>query len=272
MNHLLRGLAPLSEEAWAGLDDEVSARLKPNLAARRLVDFSGPYGWQHDASALGRVGELGELPGGMPGEGVTTRQRQVLPLVEVRVPCTISRAEIASAERGAADVELEAARKAAEQAARIENRAVFHGWGEACITGITEASSHQKSTLGENSGDYPSVVAQAVDKLRRAGIEGPYGLVVGPDGYTHIVETTEHGGYLLMDHLRRVLGGGSVVRSPGVDGAVVLSLRGGDFRLEVGQDLSVGYERHDDASVTFYLEESFTFRVLEPDAAIALTR
>ena len=76
------------------------------------------------------------------------------------------------------------------------------------------------------------------------GIEGPYALAIGPDGYTRIVETTEHGGYLLIDHLPRVLGG-RLVWAPGVDGAVVLSERGGDFVLDVGQDLSIGYDRHD---------------------------
>ncbi|GAA4873026.1 family 1 encapsulin nanocompartment shell protein [Saccharopolyspora cebuensis] len=272
MNHLLRDLAPLSDTAWAAIDSEVAERLKPHLAARRLADFHGPHGWQHDASGLGRIATLSGPPAGEVGEGTTTRQRQVLPLVEVRVPFTLSRAEIADAERGALDLDLDAARQAAERAARIENRAVFHGWEEACMTGITQASSHPASALGEDADDYPRVAARAVDTLRSAGIEGPYGLVIDPEGYTHIVETTEHGGYLLMDHLRRVLGGGSVVRSPGIDGAVVMSLRGGDFRLEVGQDLSVGYERHDDTAVTFYLEESFTFRVTEPDAAIALTR
>lgn len=272
MNHLLRDLAPLSDTAWAAIDAEATERLKPHLAARRIADFGGPHGWQHDASSSGRVATLSGLPSELAGEPPTTRQRQVLPLVEVRIPFTVGRAEIADAERGAVDLELDAVRLAAEQAAWIENRAVFHGWDEACMVGISQASSHPRRTWGEDADDYPRVVAQAVDTLRRAGIEGPYGLIIGPEGYTHIVATTEHGGYLLMDHLRRVLFGGSVVRSPGVDGAVVLSLRGGDFRFEVGQDLSVGYERHDDTTVTFYLEESFTFRVTEPDAAIALTR
>lgn len=59
--------------------------------------------------------------------------------------------------------------------------------------------------------------------------------------------------------------------APGLDGALVMSKRGGDFVLDVGQDLSIGYVRHDAELVTLYLEESFSFRVTEPDAAIALT-
>ena len=86
-------------------------------------------------------------------------------------------------------------------------------------------------------------MAKAVELLRRAGIAGPYGLALGPDGYTGVIETTEHGGYpACFDHLRKILGG-PIVWAPGVKGAVVLSLRGGDFLFESGQDLSIGYER-----------------------------
>ena len=85
-----------------------------------------------------------------------------------------------------------------------------------------------------------------------------------------MVETTEHGGYPVFDHLRHILSG-PIVWAPGVRGAVVLSLRGGDFLFESGQDLSVGYDHHDADAVSLYIEESFTFRVATPEAAVALT-
>ena len=58
--------------------------------------------------------------------------------------------------------------------------------------------------------------------------------------------------------------------APGVNGAIVLSLRGGDFLFESGEDLSVGYDHHDAENVYLYIEESFTFRVATPEAAVAL--
>jgi uncharacterized linocin/CFP29 family protein len=118
---------------------------------------------------------------------------------------------------------------------------------------------------------YPKVVAQATDTLRRAGVGGPYGLAIDPAIYTVIVETAEHGGYLLLDHLRQILGG-PVVWAPGVEGGVVLSQRGGDFVLHLGQDVAIGYRDHDADVVRLYVEESFSFRVSEPDAAVALAR
>ena len=61
-----------------------------------------------------------------------------------------------------------------------------------------------------------------------------------------------------------------MIWAPGVQGAVLLSERGGDFRLQVGQDLSIGYTGHDAETVQLYLEETLAFRVVEPDAAVAL--
>jgi uncharacterized linocin/CFP29 family protein len=112
-------------------------------------------------------------------------------------------------------------------------------------------------------------VARAVDALRQTGTDGPYGMALCPQIYTKIVESTEYGGHLLFDHLRQILGG-PLVWSPGVDGAIVLSLRGGDFLFDSGEDLSIGYLDHDADVVHLYIEESFTFRAIEPDAAVAL--
>jgi uncharacterized linocin/CFP29 family protein len=151
-----------------------------------------------------------------------------------------------------------------------ENRAVFHGWEAAGISGIAESSAHEAITLGEDCERYPRHVARAVELLLCAGIGGPYGLALGPEAYTRVQQTTEHGGYPLLEHLRKIVGG-PLVWAPGVRGAVVASQRGGDFVLEVGEDLSIGYERHDSDAVELYLLESFTFRVLTPEAAVALS-
>lgn len=266
MDHLYRDLAPISDAGWQAIDDEAKPRLTTYLAARKLVDFEGPHGWSHSATSLGRVGPLAG-----PAQDVTARQRQVLPLVEVRAEFELPRSEIEDAERGAQDLDFGPLDAAARRIALAENAAVFHGYSAAGIKGITESTSHEAIGLDANFERYPNTVAMALDRLREAGIDGPYGLAIGPAGYTGIIETTEHGGYLLLDHLHQILGG-PVVWTPGVEGAVVLSLRGGDFVLDSGQDLSIGYLEHSAESVRLYFEESFSFRVLEPDAAVVLRR
>jgi uncharacterized linocin/CFP29 family protein len=264
MNHLLRSLAPISDAGWKLLDEEARERLTPALAARRLVDFSGPHGWEYSATNLGRTGPLPSAP----CEGVTGLQRRVLPLVELRADFSLSRTELRDADRGAEDADLENLDRAAHQIAVAENKAVFHGWHGA-MTGIEEAAPHEAISLGEAPDDYPRPVAAAVERLLHNGISGPYGMALGGEQYKRVAEGAEDGGYPLLEHLRKILEG-PIVWAPGVRGAVVLSMRGGDFLFESGQDLSIGYDSHDGDVVRFYLEESFSFRVVTPEAAVAL--
>jgi uncharacterized linocin/CFP29 family protein len=266
-DHLLRGHAPISDAAWALIDAEARDRLTPGLAARRLVDFAGPLGWEHSATGLGRV-EDSELS---PLNGVQGRRRRVLALVELRAPFTVSRAELADADRGAADIDFDELDAAAQRMVVAENTAVFHGWSDAGIDGIARRSPHPAIPCGDDVGRYPGFVAGAVETLLRHGVGGPYALALGREEYTRVVQTAEDGGHLLFDHLRKILGG-PIVWAPGVDAGVVLSLRGGDFLFESGQDLSVGYEGHDAATVSFYLEQSFSFRVAGPEAAVPIVR
>jgi uncharacterized linocin/CFP29 family protein len=265
MSHLLRSSAPISDDGWRLLDEEAKERLTAALAARKLVDFSGPHGWEHSASNLGRT--TGAEDG--PCEGVTGRKRRVLPLVELRADFEVARQELRDADRGAQDADLGNLDKAAHQIALAENIAVFHGWADA-ITGIEQTSPHEKTALGDTANDYPRHVAGAVEKLLCEGVTGPYGLALGRQQYRRVVETAEHGGYPLLDHLHKILEG-PIIWAPGVQGAVVLSLRGGDFLFESGQDLSIGYDSHDADVVRLYLEESFSFHVATPEAAVALT-
>lgn len=264
MNHLLRPHAPISDAGWELLDEEARQRLAPALAARKLVDFSGPHGWQHSATNLGRSSPLASAP----CEGVSGRQRRVLPLVELRADFELARAELRDGDRGADDIDLEQLDKAAHQIAVAENIAVFHGW-DGAIIGIGEVSPYERMQLGGAADGYPRQVAGAVERLLSSGITGPYGLALGREQYRLVVETAEHGGYPLLDHLSKIVEG-SILWAPGVDGAVVLSLRGGDFVFASGQDLSIGYESHDGEHVRLYLEESFSFHVATPEAAVAL--
>lgn len=209
-------------------------------------------------------------PPGTKSETVVARKRRVLALCEFRVSFTVDCSGLQDAERGAADVDYADLDRAAYDAALIENRAVFHGWPDAGISGLAESSAHPSLGLGQDVNKYSHAVAKATEVLRQAGIEGPYSLAIGPDGYTRIIETTEREGYPLQQHLSRIIGG-DIVWAPGLDGALLVSKRGGDFVLDVGQDLSIGYSRHDAELVTLYLEESFSFRVNEPDAVVVLT-
>jgi uncharacterized linocin/CFP29 family protein len=265
MNHLLRELAPITDSDWRLIDGEAAARLRPALAVRRVVDFSGPHGWTHSATNLGRT----TVVSSPPSARVSGRQRRVLPLVELRADFVVSLAELRDHERGALDPDLSDLDEAAYAIAVAENAAVVHGWTDAAITGIAEASPHAEFALSDAIDAYPTPVASAVELLLQRGISGPYALLLGRDEYTRVIAAAEHGGYPLLAHLEKILGG-PVVWAPGVDGGLVASLRGGDFLFESGQDLAVGYERHDSEAVHLYLEETFSFVVATAEAAVAL--
>jgi uncharacterized linocin/CFP29 family protein len=265
VNHLLRDLAPISDEAWELIDSEARRSLKHNLAARRLVDFAGPLGWQTSAVDLGRVERLKAGP----VSGVDAVRRRVAPLVELCVPFALSRAELEDAERGAEDIDLDPVIDASRSAALAEDHAIFNGYADGGITGIAPSSPHEPIAIADNYSGYPTQVAKAVEILRSADIGGPYGIAMGTRCYTGVIETTEHGGYPVFEHLRQILGG-SVIWAPAVDGAIVLSERGGDYEMTVGEDFSIGYRSASEESVGLYLQESLAFRVNTPEAAVVL--
>jgi uncharacterized linocin/CFP29 family protein len=266
VNHLFRELAPLADEAWSQVDEDARTRLVTYLEGRRLVDFVGPLGWQHSSVNLGRTAPVGQVL----DPRVEAASRVVLPLVEIRVPFTLSRAALDGAARGNASIDLDGLDDAARTIATSENVAVFHEWPGGGIKGITAASSHEPIVVeGQEWRNYPRSVVAGVERLALAGVSGPYGLALGNEAWVGVVESTEAGS-TLFEHLSKILGGGPIVWTPGVEGGVVVSQRGGDFELVSGQDLSVGFRSADADTVTLYLEESFTFIVLDPTAAISL--
>jgi uncharacterized linocin/CFP29 family protein len=264
MNHLLRELAPVSPAGWSEIEKEATRTLKTTLAARRLVDFVGPQGWKASAVEIGRSESI-DAP--MAGE-IAARLRRVLPLVELRVPFEMSRRELEAIDRGARDPDTDAVIKAARAIAMAEDHAIFHGYPAAGIQGICEAQAALAVDLPGDHEDYPVAVATAMNRLRDAGVDGPFAVALSERCYTQLMEITK-AGYPALEHVRRLVDG-PIVWAPGLEGAVVLSLRGEDFELTVGQDFSIGYRDHDGDRVRFYIEESFTFQLLSPQAAIPL--
>ena len=192
----------------------------------------------------------------------------MLPLVELRVPFEMSRADLEDAERGAKDVDTDPVIAAARAIAIAEDRAVFHGFPAAGIRGICEAQASEGLPIGDDYERFPEVVTTALNRLRDEGVDGPYAIALGEECYKGVTDTT-HGGYPVLDHIRHIVDG-PLVWAPGLDGAVVLSMRGDDFQLTVGEDFSIGYLGHDHDTVRLYIEETFTFWLLSPQAAIPL--
>jgi uncharacterized linocin/CFP29 family protein len=264
MNNLYRELAPVSAAAWASLEEEAKRTFALHAAARKVVDVTGP-----DGLALAGVGTGHVTVIDAPADGVAAALRDWQPVVELRVPFTLSRAEIDSVERGAQDPDWQPVKDAAKKIAFAEDRAVFDGYAAAQIRGIRPTSSNPSLALPGEARDYPDVVSKAVSELRLAGVAGPYSLLLSADAWTAVSETSDHG-YPIREHVARVLDG-DILWAPAIDGALLLSGRGGDYELRLGQDLSIGYLSHDADSVQLYFTETFTFAVYTTEASVPVT-
>ena len=262
MDLLRRELAPISPEAWAQIDAEAARVLRLDLAGRKLVDFDGPHGWQHAAVNTGRL-----APRTDGGLGVPWGLREVVPLVEYRVPFDLPILELDGASRGAV-LDLPLVIRAAERAARAEDGAIFGGFKAGGLEGIIPTSPHPPVAIPDDYADYPAIVGEAVETLRRAGVNGPYALALGPDSFAGLAQAAEDGNPIRA-RVERFLDG-PMVLAPAIDGAVLLSQRGGDYQLTVGHDLAIGYAGHDAREVHLFLTESFAFRVLDRSAAVYL--
>ncbi|MEW2544557.1 family 1 encapsulin nanocompartment shell protein [Streptomyces sp. NPDC047002] len=263
MNNLHRELAPVSAAAWADLEEEARRTFKRHVAARRLVDVPEPAGSGFAAVPTGHLRGVEA-----PADGVRAHLREAQPLVELRVPFTVSREQVDIVERGAKDADWDPVKDAARKLAFAEDRAVFEGYAAAGIEGIRASSSNRSFTLPADVREYPNAVSQAISELRLAGVDGPYSLALSADAYTEVSETSDHG-YPIHEHLARLLSG-DIVWAPAIDGAFLLATRGGDFELRIGQDVSIGYLSHDATSVELYFQESFTFLTYTSEAVVAL--
>jgi uncharacterized linocin/CFP29 family protein len=268
MNNLHRELAPISDAAWAQIEEETARTFKRYLAGRRVVDVRGPAGTA--LSAVG-TGHLRPLAGQLSSktDGIVTRQREAKALVELRFPFELDRQAIDDVERGANDSDWQPAKDAARQIAFAEDIAIFEGYTAADIVGICQGTSNPKVPLPTDVRQYPDAIAHALRQLRLVGVNGPYTVLLGAEAYTALAETSDHG-YPVLEHVKRLVDD-KIIWAPAIDGAFVLTTRGGDFELHIGQDVSIGYLSHADDVVRLYLQETLTFLLLTSEAAVALT-
>jgi uncharacterized linocin/CFP29 family protein len=263
MNNLHRELAPVSAAAWASIEEEARRSFTLQLAGRRVAEVREPGDGVLSAVGTGHQADLEPL-----APGVLAWARTAQPLVELRVPFTLSRRDIDSVERGAQDPDWQPVKDAARDMAYAEDRAIFDGYQAAGIAGLRAATSNPVLELPADARHYPDVITEALASLRLAGVDGPYALVLSAKAFAAVLETSDHG-YPVREHLARLVDGPQLW-APAIDGAFLASTRGGDYELHLGQDLSIGYASHDAESVSLYFTEAFTFCVHAPEAVVAI--
>lgn len=261
MDLLRRELAPITPNAWAEIDAMAREALVANLSARKFVDLDGPHGIAHAAVNLGRL----SLPGGQKTGNVRYGVNQVLPLIETRVSFVLKQWELDNIDRGAKDIQLAALVDAARQLAGFEENAVFLGFKDAGIKGLHAETPAPLIPLTLGMDAFVDAVSEAQSRLLREGVEGSAHLVVSPEIWKFLARSTPGG--TLRSLLEQQLGG-QIIYSNTVKDALLAASRGGDLELTVGQDFAIGYHHHDAEEIHLFMTESFTFRVIAPEALV----
>lgn len=265
MDILKRSAAPFAAETWDFLDEEATEVLSQKLKARKEVDFLGPKGLELSSISTGRFSavDIDDV------EGVSYATRDVLPLVEIKVPFNMKLSEIDALARGAEDVDTDELIDAAAKLAKAENKAVFYGLDEVKIEGIVEASEYEEVSVSGGEKELVSGLLKALSLFEENSVGGSKRLLLGPELYSLLYELDDKGYPLKRKVEEMVAGGVRLVPDLGNRG-LLISERGGDFELTVGQDISLGFEERKDDEVELFFLETFTFRVNGPEAAVVL--
>lgn len=264
MKDLRREQAPITPRAWKMIDEDARDVLRANLTARQVVDVDGPHGWQYSAVNLGRTTRRSRK-----GNAARLATRDVIPLVELRVDFSLKEEELRSVDRGAENIDLHPLEEACRALAAQEDRLVFEGLPDLGMQGICPSAA--KAKMKDTPQEIAASILRGVEQLRRRGVEGPYGVAMGPDEYGRLAETVGEGGAPLLSYLERLVDC-TVLRSANLEGALVFRRGGGDWVLTLGRDVSIGYAGHDGDQVELYLQESLAFRPVDAEAAVHLTR
>ena len=261
MDILRKSLAPISDKAWEEINEETKETLTTALSARKFVDVVGPKGFDFAAVPTGRL----DIPKNQGKDSVHYGIHNVMPLVEARIPFELDIWELDNVSRGNEDIDLGNLVDAAKKIARFEDEVIYKGFKPAHIDGLLNISEHKGFQLTGNFEKLVDLISQAIISFRNEAVEDSYNLVVGHELYKYI--NSYNMDYPLRKHIETIING-KIILSDYIDNAILVANRGGDFRLTLGQDFSIGYESHTKQKVQLYLTESFTFQVLDPAAVI----
>lgn len=264
MDILKRSISPLSDAAWNEIDEQAVKVLKSRLSGRKFVDVEGPFGWDHAVVPTGRL----DVSRGEGRDEVHWGVHIVQPLVETRVSFEMDVWELDNVARGAKDLELDPLIKAAEKIASFEENAIYNGFEPGGIVGLAHTGAPQQISIStEHPRDIMAGLSEGLVFFRKNSIDGPYALVAGPQLW-QIIDVFGDG-YPLRKRVTSLFDGGMILATE-LEGGFLVSTRGGDFELTLGQDLSIGYESTVGDKVRLFIAESFTFRVIEPNAVVPL--
>ncbi|MGB8317094.1 MAG: family 1 encapsulin nanocompartment shell protein, partial [Ignavibacteriaceae bacterium] len=225
-----------------------------------FVDVDGPKGLNFEAVSMGRL----DVPENQKGK-IKYGINKVLPLVETRSPFSLDLWELDNAARGAKDLNLDTMEEAAHNIGEFEEKLIYNGFPKANITGLKDVNKNKPAKYPEKVENLPEIISRLIGEFVKSSVEGPYSLILNTGRWEKLSSFVN--GYPLKTVIKDLIGG-NIILAPAINDAFLVSTRGGDFKLTIGQDLSIGYQSHDHKNVNLYFMESFTFQIIEPAAVI----
>lgn len=259
-DYLGRAEAPVSAAIWGQLDSTMIGAASSQLAGRRLVEIEGPYG-------LGlKAVPLADCAG---ADGIS--RSPVVPVNLISEAFTLSRRDLAAADREQLIPDLAPVACAAMAVAEKEDTILFNGIAE--TAGLLSAQG--SPTLALSKWDKPGTAADqlisAVTKLDDAGFHGPYRLGLAPARYNLLLRRYPQADGTELEHARTITGGG-VFKVPVLKKGGVLLAAGRQYAaIAIGQDMSIGFNGPVGDAYEFRITESLALLVRAPDAICVLT-
>lgn len=263
MDILRRSISPITSKQWEEIDKRAKEVFSTQLHGRLFVDVVGPFGWEYAAHPVGEVDILSK-----EGDPVIFGLRKALPLVELKSYFYLDLNELDKIERGHPAVNLSALEEAVRTVASFEDEAIFEGCERSGIKGLLAYKDGRTIPSSTKEEDLLESLYKALSRFHSDGIEGPYTLVINLEKWIKLVK--EERGYPIYKKVKDILNDGRIITTPRINDALVISERGGDFELILGQDLSIGYEATEGSKVKLFITETFTFRVVNPEALVYL--
>lgn len=263
MDFLRRKLSPLTPKEWEEVDKRAKEVFSTQLYGRAIVDVLGPFGWEYAAHPMGEVEKLSK-----EGDTIEFGLRKALPLIELKRYFYLDLNELDKLERGHPAVDLSSLEEAVRDVASFEDGAIFEGCEKSGIKGILAYKNERNIQSSLKEEEFIESLYKALSKFKSDGIEGPYALVINIDKWVELVKGSKY--YPIEEKIEDILKDGKILATPRISDALVVSERGGDFELILGQDLSIGYEKTENSKVKLFILESFTFRVVNPEALVYL--
>jgi uncharacterized linocin/CFP29 family protein len=264
MKFLNREAAPISQEMWGMIDENLMALLAKRLLLRSVVDFEEGYDFTTDAVATGNLRTVSE------SGGVRIGVREPILMAEVRHDFSIPKTTLEAMKRDIEDFDDTPMREAANAFGSAENGMILEGLEALGTPGILGALT-QKTLQATGAKELMVSAAKSLGMFNGEFVDGPFKILVSSATFAQLAVEAE-AGETMKQKLENIFGAGALVITDAVgdDKALVISQRGGDFVFYSGLDVHVGFESESADALNFFLIESGAFRVINPEAAVRI--